>query len=317
MYKKNKKIIDLVDGEEVRDIFVVKFKKPIQKYTNGYRFDLRIGDSSREIMLKYWGSDNLEEVQKLYDTIDKDSVIYVEGVARIYRNQLEINATIIKPLSNDEYDPEAFIEKSPRSREELLQELKEFVGMIRDEKLKLLVEELLLSDSEIAKRFTEWPAAMYKHHNYKHGLLEHSLNVAKIAMNIADIHELDSDLIIVGSLLHDIGKIYEFEMTNNIRHTRLGQLVGHVTLGAEIVSRAMDRLDIDENIKLKILHIVLSHHGSLEYGSPKEPMFPEALAVYLADLMDSQIFQMRKKKLEAMTEDDFLYTKDFGNIYLR
>ncbi len=317
MYEKKQNLIDLRDGDEVKDIFVVKFKKPVQKYSQGYWFELRIGDKSREVMLKYWGSENEEEVRSLYDSISKDAVIYVEGRVRKYRGDVVINAYSIKPLTEQDYDPDTFIGKSPIPYEELLKELEDLISKIGDSKLRSFLQKLLLSDSEIGRKYREWPAALYKHHNYKHGLLEHSINVAKISLHIANIHNLDKDLVIAGSLLHDIGKIHEFEITTNIRHSLLGQLVGHITIGAELVSKEMEQSNLDENTKLKLLHIIISHHGALEYGSPKTPMFPEALAVYASDLADSQIFQMRSRKEAAITEDDFLYTKDFGNIYLR
>ncbi len=314
VYKKKKDLSQYKEGEEVKDIFVLKFKKPPRQYKNGYMFDLRVGDASMEVMVKYFGSNDEKEVLKLYDSLIKDEVIYIEGVMSTYNDKKEIHATLLKTLSKDEYEAE-FIAKSPRELNDMLIELEELIESVKDEELRKLLRTIM--DSDIGKEFINAPAAMYKHQNYKHGLLEHSLNVAKISLLLGSMYELDKDLLITGALLHDIGKIHEFSMTNHIRHTRKGELVGHITLGAEIVSRFMDQLCIDEEKKLKVLHIILSHHGNLEYGSPKPPMFLEALAIYLADLSDSQLANMKKKVIEANTEDEFLYTKDFGNIYLR
>lgn len=318
MYRKKKNIIDLKEGENIRDIFVVKFRKPIEKSrkTSTYWFSLRIGDKSGEIMLKYWDNDK-ENIEGIWSSIHEDDVIFVEGNVNVYRENLEIKAEKIKVLKKEEYLLEDFIPISKKSREELVKELENKIKMIKDNELRKFLENVLLK-GDIAEKFQKAPAAMYNHHAYIHGLMEHSLNVCEIALQMKEKYGLDQDLLIAGALLHDIGKIYEFQVGTSIKHTKIGELLGHITIGVEIVSKEMEKYNIDENTKLKIIHIILSHHGELEYGAVKEPMFPEAFIIWLSDMMDAEVDHMVRRKKEAKTESDFMYVKHFSrNIFLR
>jgi 3'-5' exoribonuclease len=126
---------------------------------------------------------------------------------------------------------------------------------------------------------------------------------------------MDKDLLIAGCLLHDIGKLKEFEMTTSIRVTDEGMLVGHVTIGAEMLQKAMDKLATPKELQMKLTHMILTHMG--EYGSSKKPSLPEALALFYADQASAQITHMITLKEEAATDDDYIYNKDLGNIYLK
>lgn len=316
MYKKVKYVKDMREGDIVKDIFVVKFKKPIREFSGGYSFSLRIGDKTREIMLKYWHKGDKEEIEDIYNKISKDDIIYVEGYVKRYKENLEIEANSIKVLDPSEYLIEDFVGITPRDINKMFEQLLGIIESIKNKQLKDLLH-ALFSNKEFVESFKKTPAALYKHQNYIGGLLEHTLNVVNIVEKLCNIHNLDRDLAIAGALLHDIGKVDEFEVTNNIRVSNKGHLVGHITLGVNHLSKLMETINIHEGMKLKLMHIVLSHHGSLENASPKPPMFPEALAVYLSDLADSQLANMIRAKATAETEDEFIYTKDFGNVFLR
>jgi len=129
--------------------------------------------------------------------------------------------------------------------------------------------------------------------------------------------KLDRDLVVTGAVLHDIGKIREFDISTNIKTSTEGMLVGHVSIGLEMFYSRTKGLSVPEDMLLKIRHIILSHHGELEYGSPKTPSFPEAMLVHYADSLDAAITQMLDHRENPGTEDDYVYTKDFGNIYLK
>lgn len=316
MYRKVEYVKDLKDGKQVKDIFVVKFKKPIREFPKGYSFSLRVGDKTKEIMLKYWHRGDKQEIEKIYDMISRDDVIYVEGYVKKYKENLEIEANNIKVLDPSEYKLEDFVAVTPKDINKMFEKLLGIIESIENKELKKLLQSLFLN-KEFSESFKKSPAALYKHQNYIGGLLEHTLNVVSIVEHFCSIHKLDKDLAITGAIIHDIGKVDEFEVTNNIRVSAKGHLVGHITLGVSYLSKLMEELDINEITKLKLIHIVLSHHGSLENASPKPPMFPEALAVYLADLSDSQLSNMIKTKTTAETEDEFVYTKDFGNVFLK
>jgi 3'-5' exoribonuclease len=318
MYNKKQYIKDLKKDEIVNDIFVVKFKKPVESYKNGYKFELRIGDSSKEIMFKYWGPDNEKSVKEIYEAIKKDNVIHVQGKVNEWNDNLEISSGQKYPiviLKQGEYDIKAFIKVSQKNPEQMWKEILEIIDSITDSEIKKLVE-FIFKEPEFVEKFKEIPAAMYIHHGWIHGLLEHTLSVCKIADNFCKIHpSLNRDFVIAGALLHDIGKLTEFEVNTSIRVTTPGMLIGHVTIGSDMIIKASEKCNTPENIKIKLLHIILTHMG--EYGSSKTPSIPEALAVFNADQADAQLTHMIDLKENAETEDDYIYNKDFGNIYLK
>ena len=319
-YKKVQTITGLKKDQIVNDFFFVKFKKPVEKYKNGYKFELKIGDSSGEMMMKYWGEDNEQNVKKVYDSIKQDDVIFINGKVNEWNERLEIalnKDNTIKVCSPEQYNLSDFIKTSEKNIEEMFKELLQIVGSVKDPHLKKILD-YFFSDKEFAEKFKQCPAAMYNHHGWIGGLLEHVLNIIHICEHITKIHPtLNRDLLVTGALLHDIGKIEEFSMSTHIRVTNKGILIGHLTIGAQMLSKAFDKIDIPEDYKLKVMHMVLSHHGKMEYGSPKIPAFPEALALYYADEFDARIHMMIVAKENAATEDDYIYTKEFGNVYLK
>jgi 3'-5' exoribonuclease len=167
--------------------------------------------------------------------------------------------------------------------------------------------------------FKKAPAAMHRHQNYVGGLLEHTLNVVKICQRIHEIHpHLDYSLLLTGAILHDIGKIKEMKMSTSIDISEEGMLLGHITIGVEMLTEKIKKLErFPMQIKLKLTHMVLSHHGRLEYGSPKTPQFPEAHAVYFADEIDAKVDYLLRLKEEAETEDPWIWKRDIGHIYLK
>ncbi|NIO22749.1 MAG: HD domain-containing protein [Candidatus Aenigmarchaeota archaeon] len=316
MLVKNLAPYESIDGK-----FVVKFKKPVSKYAKGYVFQLRVGDPSGEIMLRYWGPDKKEEVERLYASIKKDDVVYVVGETTIFNNRVAINinppAGKIKVLEAKEYEKSDFIPESEKDTKEMYRELTKVSDSLENSHLKELVYSFI-KDPAFSEKFIKHPAAMYKHHGWLGGLLEHTLNVVKICEFLHKVHpSLNRDLMVTGAILHDIGKIRELDVTTHIRTSREGMLVGHLALSYEEVSKKMDQLKTPGDIQLKVKHMIISHHGKIEYGSPKQPAIPEALAVYLADDLDFKITEMLTHIKRAETEDDYIYVGDVGTIYLK
>lgn len=320
MIKKSKYIKDMKAGDVISETFVVKFKKPVEKYKNGYKFELRVGDSSKEIMYKYWGQNDEKLVQSIYDNISNDDVIAVTGKVNEWNNNLEIannNNAEIKVLAKGEYDVTDFIKATEKDIEAMWKELSVHIENINNPDIKKFLEKLF-SDEVFLKDFKHSPAAMYNHHGWIGGLLEHTLNVANICASTLKVHtELDADLLIAGAIIHDIGKMEEYETKTSIKISEKGMLIGHIVLGYQKVNSILTELNIDEKLKMKLLHICLSHHGHLEYGSPKLPAFPEAMLVYHADNLDAKVHQIQALKADANKEDVSMYHKNFGNIYLK
>ncbi|MEK6840828.1 MAG: HD domain-containing protein [Nanoarchaeota archaeon] len=322
---KKKLINEYKEGDEVKDIFVVKFKKGVADYVNGYSFSLVLTDSSgKSIDYKYWGGNDETNVKALYDKIKDDSVIYMEGKVSSYKNKPQIGSNegihSLNILEKGQYDEQVFIKKTKKDIEKMYAELQGYVDGVQDEKIKILLKNILL---EVGDSFKKQPAAISIHHNWIGGLLEHILEILKYCdLSVKLYPELNRDLLVAGAMLHDIGKIEEMEMTSRIKGTNTGQFVGHLILGSIFVSKKMDELGVDNQLKDKILHMIVSHHGKIDKGSPKEPMFPEAVVLHYADELSSKTVEMLNfiKDNREETEDDFMPKWDKNrpnNIFLR
>lgn len=323
MYSKKKKISELREGEKIEDIFVVKIKKGVTAYAKGYTFLLLLSDASgRTINFRYWGNENQEVVKGLYDSVKADSVVLVQGKVESYQEKLQISTNppdTIKPIQEGEFQADEFIGPPKRSIEEMVTELNGYISRVQNPEVKRLLERVF--EPAFLEKFKVHPGAIEIHHNWRGGLLQHTLEVARYCELSRNLFQsLDMDILISGALLHDIGKLEEIETTTRIKGTVKGQLSGHIALGYGHLTGIMDELATPPEIRERLLHIMLSHHGNMEYGSPKPPMFPEAVAVYFADEMSSKLAEMIEfaEAAREATEDDFMYSRRQNrNILLR
>ncbi|MBI5228522.1 HD domain-containing protein [Candidatus Micrarchaeota archaeon] len=313
-------IRELKDASIVDSVFSVKYKKPPVEYKNGFRFVVGLADKSGEIEANYWGGRSLEAVMKAYGGFKEDDIVHLRGAAAEFQGKLRIDVNenegrIEKTLK---YEVEDFIPVTEKNIEEMFCQIVEVAESVENEHLKKLLK-AFFNDLEFVDQFKKSPAAMYIHQAYVGGLLEHTLNVVRVCETIYKLYpELDRNLLLTGAILHDIGKIKELQVTTNIKVSEEGLLRGHIVLGEELVMEKIKRIsDFPENLKIKMSHLMLSHHGSNEFGSPKKPSFPEAVAVYYADECDSQISQFVEAKKSAETEDFHTYSKRLGQIYLK
>lgn len=320
MYKKQF-IKDLEIGKKVEDLYSVKYKQPLKQYKNGFKFSLVLSDKTGEIDATYWGGDERDIVQKLYNEFNEGDVIYISGLVGEYKNKLSISINdrgIIK--KSERYNVEDFVPKTKNDVEKMVEHIKKVIYSLNDDILKSLLESFF-SNNEFIYKFKSAPAAMYIHHAYLGGLLEHTVNIVELCETICHLYpQLDRNLTITGAILHDIGKIKEFDVTTNIKISEEGLLLGHPMLSVNMVLERLKALnDFPNNLKDKLLHILLSHHGKVEYGSPIEPLFAEAWAVYLADEFDSRLNRSIRIKEEAKIDDNtfYIYDKIHGKAYLK
>ncbi len=325
---KKKYVSKLKDKEFVESVFSVKYKHKPKDYNNkeGQWFRVGLADKTGEIDLYYWGGPDKEKTKKIYESFDVEDILYVRGYVKedSRRKKLKINVNedsgILRKAKEDEYELSYFLYETNQDIDKMFNYLTSYIEKIENEFLKKLLDHFF-QDEKFVKKLKNSPAAMYMHHGCVGGLLEHTWGVLKICNTINKIHpSLDKDLLITGAILHDIGKIKEFKTTSNIKITEEGMLMSHVFLGTEMVSKVIDKIpEFPKNLKNKIKHIILSHHGELEYGALKRPQFPEAATIYYADLTDSQITQYIriKKDTKDNTEDFRTYSKYLGEIYLR
>ncbi len=323
-HSKKQPISSLKLGDKIEDVFVVKIKKAMAPYAKGFSFELLLSDNSgKTIEYKYWGGPDEKKVRELFDSIKQDSVLLINGKVSSYNNKLQIVANDQSPISllqSEQYEPSDFIKPAKKDLLVMYAQIFSEIKEVKDEKIRTLLENIFY-DKEFEKKFIKHPGAIEIHHNWIGGLMQHTLEVLQYCKLAHEMNPaLNRDLLVAGSLLHDLGKLEELEATTRIKGTQKGQLTGHLVLSILFVSEKMKELHFDTLLKNKILHMMVSHHGRVEYGSPKEPMFPEALAVYHADEMSSKLAEMLEFIRDAKddTEDDFMYSKRHNrNILLR
>jgi len=312
-------VSELVVGASVDSLFSVKYKRGIDLTKNGkYYFSFGIADKTGEIEVTYWGGANKVTVQAIHDSFEEGNVINVVGRVDSYqdRKKISVNEGLGSVSVATTFNLSDFLPESTRNIDDMFSELLTMVDAVANPGLKALLN-AFFRDETFAEKFKHAPGAMYLHHAWIGGLLEHSLAVAKTANCAASNYEVDQDLLTAGALLHDIGKLKELEVSTNIKVGEEGMLLGHITLGCEMVRRKAEEMGLDPHILLKLSHMIISHHGKQEYGSSKSPMFVESILVYYADEMDAKASQFERIKRDTNSEDFRVYDKYWGEIYLK
>jgi 3'-5' exoribonuclease len=276
--------------------FLVRSKEIRQKKTGEPYLSLLLGDRTGQVDAKMW--DNVTD--KMVDSFDRDDFVKVKGLVQIFQNRPQLTIHNVQRMDESEIDFADYFPSSRRDPEEMWTELRTTVAAIGNPHLKALVE-ALLDDEDVARRYRRAPAAKQIHHAYLGGLLEHVLSLCALARAVAAHYpNIDYDLLLTGVVLHDIGKIYELNYERGFSYSDDGQLLGHMTIALRMVADKLRGLpDFPPPLRTLVEHMVLSHHGQLEFGSPKVPQFPEALLLHYLDDMDSKMECMR-----ALIEND-------------
>jgi 3'-5' exoribonuclease len=293
---KKKSTDQISDGEMVDDIFIARAR----------------GDS---IVLMDSGTGALECHSDHWPAgIRGGAVVHVIGRAVYSAGRMRILCDSIETLEHGTFTLEGLLKPPRRDPEEMRRELFSAIESVEDEETKALLNEIFGS-SEM-ERFFVYPGALEIHHAWTSGLLQHTLEVLKCALLAGDMNGMSRDLLTAGALLHDVGKV--FELDDGIRISREGALLGHITQGIIYVSKKCDTLNMSGERRDKILHIIASHYGKLEYGSPKEPMFPEAFAVYYGDELSAKLSRIMDFVSAQDGTEDFAYSaRDRRSIFLR
>jgi 3'-5' exoribonuclease len=281
-------VADLKPETAVHTTFLVHIKERKTANNGSAYMDLAFRDSSGVISAKLWDCDRF----KL--DFEAGDVALVDGIVEEYRGSPQIRVRKITRCAPEEFSLRDYLPRSQRDPEEMYSTLMERLRRVHEGPLRSLLL-AVMEDPEIAEKYKLAPAATSFHHAYLGGLLEHVSSLVELGDKVCDHYDwLDRDLVLAGLLLHDLGKIEELSFSRGFTYTTRGQLLGHITIGLEIVGRKMREIqDFPNSLRDKIEHAILSHHGKMEFGSPKEPMFPEALLVHYLDDMDSKLESMR------------------------
>ncbi|MDE3179111.1 MAG: HD domain-containing protein [Acidobacteriota bacterium] len=281
-------VSELKPGQAFNSPFLVQSKERKIGRTGSAYFDLELRDASGSIRGKVWDCDRLSVL------FEPDDIVQAAGSVETFQGSPQVNVKEVRRLADAEVN---LLDYMPRTRldpDEMYSALLARVRSLPDGPLRSLLE-AVLEEPAIAEKYKLAPAATVMHHAFLGGLLEHVTSLLHLADLICDHYPwLDRPLVLAGVILHDIGKTEELHYKRSFRYSTRGQLLGHIVIGLEIVRDKMLAIpDFPPELKERIEHIILSHHGQLEFGSPKEPMFPEALVVHSLDELDSKLESMR------------------------
>ncbi len=277
------------ENQVITSSFVVVSKQVKPKKSGEPYLALTLGDRSGQLEAKMW--DNVEDA---INAFEQDDFIKVKGLINKYKNRFQLTIHKLRRLGDSEVDFADYLPKTTKDIGELWQTLAGFVATFQNPHLKGLVE-AFMSDPEIAEAYRNAPAAKSLHHAYIGGLLDHVVSLFRSCDLICQNYpQINRDLLLTGAFLHDIGKIRELTYNRSFSYTTRGQLLGHMVIELEMLQAKIGQLPgFPPELKTLVEHLIISHHGQYEFGSPKLPMFPEALVLHYLDDLDSKMEAMR------------------------
>lgn len=282
-------VTDLTTEQSITTFFLIH-EKEIRNTREGKSYlRLELGDRSGTIEARMW--DQFEAAAK---DLARDDFVKVQARVEIYRNKPQLALQQLRKARPEEIELADFLPAAKTDAGKLWAELLAFAAEIKNPWLNKLVA-AILADPPTAERYKKAPAAKVMHHAYLGGLLEHVVGLCGLAKQIAAHYpELDLDLLLTAAMLHDVGKLEELCYDRAIGYTIEGQLLGHIVMELETVTSAMNRIEgFPERLKIVVQHLLISHHGQYEFGSPKLPMIREALAFHYMDDLDSKLAAVR------------------------
>ena len=277
------------ENQAVTAFFAVRTKQLRSRKDGGQYMAVTLGDRTGQIESRMW--ENFAEAAPGFETGD---VVKVRGEVCRFNDRLQLNLEKLRRATADEFELSDYVPQTSKNVDELWSSLVRTVDSFTDPWLQKLVR-AFLDDPLMATAFREAPAAKSLHHAWIGGLLEHVVSLLGIC-DLAAHHypEINRDLLLTGAILHDIGKLEELRWGTTFDYTLEGQLVGHITLGVVMIEKKLATLPgFPPQLRMLVEHMVLSHHGKLEFGSPKLPMIPEALLFHYLDDLDAKMHTMR------------------------
>jgi 3'-5' exoribonuclease len=277
------------ENKVITSSFVVTSKQVKPKKTGEPYLALTLGDRTGQIEAKMW--DNVEDA---IDVFEQEDVVKIKGLLNKYKNRFQITIHKLRKLQESEIDFADYLPKTSKDIGELWRTLAGFVATFQNPHLKTLIE-AFMADPEIAEAYRNAPAAKSLHHAYIGGLLDHVVSLFRSCdLLCRNYPQINRDLVLTGAFLHDIGKIHELSYNRTFSYTTRGQLLGHMIIELEMLQAKLAQFPaFPPELKTLIEHLIISHHGEYEFGSPKLPMFAEALMLHYLDDLDSKLESMR------------------------
>jgi 3'-5' exoribonuclease len=288
------------ENQNITTTFVVASKQIKPKKTGDLYIAMTLADRTGQIEAKIW-----DNVQEVIDVFDQDDFVKIKGLLNKYNNRFQLTIHKLRKCEEHEVDFSDYLPKTEKDVDQLWQTVRDFVDSFQNEHLQALLR-AFMADPEIEMRYKNAPAAKTLHHAFVGGLLDHVVSLFRscdlVSRNYAQI---DRDLLLSGAFLHDIGKLHELSYARSISYTTSGQLLGHMIIELEMLQKKIAMVpDFPAEVKILLEHMIISHHGQYEFGSPKLPMFPEALMLHYLDDLDSKMESMRAQFEREIENED-------------
>lgn len=275
---------------------------------------LSLQDASAQVVAKV-----MSDVDRYKSEFEAGEYVRVEGRGSLYNGQVQLVLSSIRRVNPEQDRLQGFREEdcilsSPRPIDEMWEELQSHLRGIKNDHIRILLNRIVTDNAEQLKI---WPAAQQIHHAYRGGFLEHVVKMAEVGLLIARAYKADEDLVLAGVVLHDIGKLQELAYEGGAgSYTRDGNLVGHIALGMMLVRETANGISgFPAELRSQLEHLVASHHGTREYGSPVEPKTIEAFILATVDELDAKLNQVRKAIAEDPSDDEFTsWNKRLGRV---
>ena len=283
-------IIELSDGQQLEQSFRAADKQLRVNRQGGKYILMRLADRSGTIAGMMWNAD-----EKMFESFDRGDYIFCRGRTQIHNGNLQVIVSDVERMDPTEVDVADFDRFDSAAADKLEARLRELIAGCRNVHLRQLGE-AYLADTEFLSRLKSASAAVSNHHAYPGGLLRHTIDLMEMCQLIGPRYpELDTELLMFGAFLHDLGKIEELSSGGEVSYTDRGQMLGHIVIGVQMLGEKIAQLDSNRNesfptqLKLHLEHLIVSHHGQLEYGSPKLPVTLEAVALHHIDNLDAKL----------------------------
>jgi len=325
---KSQFIKNLRDKDDVASPFLIKYSAVAVGKNGKPYLNLILIDQSGEVEARLW-----DAVPELASQAVRDAFVWVEGRCQLFQGRRQIVVKSLQALREDEVEISDYQAKGAVDPEALYEELKRLIGSMKDPHYRALAEAVLIEDADVVDRLKRAPAAKAHHHAYIAGLLEHIVSMTGLLDQVAQHYgeTLDRDLLFLGSFFHDIAKLWELEYERAIDYTDEGRLVGHLVMGVELIEKKVQHLNDEflksgngarslfpDEKKLLVKHLVVAHHGRLEYGSPKTPQTLEAWVLHLVDDLDSKVNAIKNFMMQDQSPGKWTALhKNFGSYFLK
>lgn len=277
------------ENQTITSNFVVASKQVKNKKSGDFYLSVTLADCSGQLQANMW-----DNVSDALNAFNQDDFIKVKGMVQKYNGRWQLTLHKLRKLGDAEIDYADYLPKTSKDIDQLWRTLGEFVDTFKNPWLQRLVKDFR-ADETIAAAYKNAPAAKTLHHAYVGGLLDHVVSLFTVAdLASRNYPQVNRDLLLTGAFLHDIGKIHELSYQRSISYTTKGQLLGHMIIELEMLHEKLAHIPgFPDELKILLEHLIISHHGQYDFGSPKLPMFPEALMLHYLDDLDSKMESMR------------------------